>query len=43
MSKRSEFTDVPSFEIRAGRQDDVGKLRVALHPDVLIDDELEIR
>src|SRR5271166_2674452 len=35
------FADVPAFQRRAGRQDDVGKLGLALHPDGLVDDELD--
>ena len=36
------FADVPALEVGAGRQDDVGELGLALHPDRLVDDEFEI-
>src|SRR5215831_20785949 len=36
------FADVDALEIGAGRQDDVGELRLALEPDRLVDDEFEI-
>ncbi len=39
----SPFADVRPLEIGACGQDDVGKFGVALEPDRLADDELEIR
>ena len=35
------FADVPALERGAGGQDDVGELGLALHPDRLVDDELD--
>ena len=37
-----EFADVPTFEIGAGRQDDVGEFGLALEPDRLVDHALEV-
>ena len=37
------FADVVALEVRAGRQNDVGELGIALVPDALRHHELEIR